>query len=711
MKFLLLYPTSSTASYNVVNYMARALNQLGHLVYLSHPKAMRKSAFLFKPDVLMVFFGIGVDMEEVRYVKRMGVITVFWGGDEETWFHYYIRISPEFDLWCCYSTATLHAHQQAGARAIYFPYAVDPALFFPVRLKREEEGAFGADIAFVGCHYPEREAIFRHLSNLYKVKAFYTGKECGRVPVGHIDFERLRKIYAGAKIVLDPFSTCDRQRFGLLGLGRSYGVPCRSFEVPACRAFGLQPFREDLPLLYEIGKEVDVFRDEEEMMDKISFYLKNPQKREELAKKAYFRTLRDHTYGHRAKTLLDAIEEVMQSVVFVMAKTDASVSPDVSIVMPVFNGLEYTCQCIDSLLRYTSVPYELIVIDNGSFDGTWDYLRRIKKRGSLICLKTIRNPTNLGFPKACNQGIAQAQGKYIVIMNNDVIVTEGWIEGLIRCIESDQRIGLVGPMSNYVSGGQLLRDVPYRTKEEMHRFAKRYAEEHRGEKEEVKRLVAFCLLVKREVFEKIGTFDERFEIGNFEDDDLCLRARLAGFKAVIARDVFVHHYGSRTFAEMGLDYRGLMSKNLRRFREKWCAFSKGEATRVAEEAARLWKEGKQREAMALSKKALEIDPACTQAHNNLASMYWQLGQLKDALQHLQRAMELDPDDEDVVWNCGQMMSMLGRIEDACDIYKAYLQRHPDAEEIKQMLQRMEEAIESHRACGCDVALAKEDVRS
>ena len=696
MKFLLLYPASSTASYNVVNYMARALNQLGHLVYLSHPKAMRRSAVLFRPDVLMVFFGIGIDMEEVRYIKRRGVITVFWGGDEEDWFHYYIRISPEFDLWCCYSTATLYAHQQAGARAIYFPYAADPALFFPVRLKREEKGAFDADIAFVGCHYPEREAIFRHLSNWYKVKAHYTGRESEEVPVEQIDFERLRKIYAGAKIVLDPFGTCDRQRSGLLGSKRSYGVPCRTFEVPACRAFGLQPFREDLPLLYDIGKEVDVFHDEEEMMDKISFYMKNPQKREDLAKKAYFRTLREHTYEHRAKTLLNAIEKVMQSLVF-MGKTDASTSPEVSIVMPVFNGLDYTRQSIDSLIRYTSIPYELIVIDNGSIDGTWDYLRKLKKGGNLICLKVIRNPRNLGFPKACNQGIAQAQGRYIIILNNDVIVTEGWLEGLIRCMEADQRVGLVGPMTNYVSGRQLVQKVPYRTEEEMHRFAKKYAEEHHGEREEVERLVAFCLLVKREVFEKIGMFDEQFGIGNFEDDDLCLRARLAGFKAVIARDVFVHHHGSRTFAEMGLDYKDLMSKNLRRFKEKWRAFSKGEATRMTEEAACLWQEGREKEAIALSKRALEVDPTCAQAYNNLASMYWQLGEVKDALQHLQRAMELEPDDEDVVWNCGQMMLMLGKVEDARDIYKAYLQKHPEAKEIEEVLQHMERLIRCYEA--------------
>ena len=86
---------------------------------------------------------------------------------------------------------------------------------------------------------------------------------------------------------------------------------------------------------------------------------------------------------------------------------------------------------------------------------------------------------------------------------------------------------------------------------------------------DVNRLVGFCLLIAREVIEAIGPLDEQFGIGCFEDDDYCLRAIAAGFRAVIAGDSFVHHYGSRTFLGAGVDAGALMRENQRRFVEKW----------------------------------------------------------------------------------------------------------------------------------------------
>ena len=692
MKFLLLYPGLPSGSHNVVYYMARALGQLGQLVYLSDPKGMRRSAALFKPDVLMVFHGIRLEMDEVRALRRMGVFTIFWGGDEEDWFHYYIKISPEFDLWCCYCTATLYAHQQAGARAIYFPYAADPALFFPVRLKGDEKGIYESDIAFVGCHYPEREFILRRLAQQWRVKVRWSGSESGQRVVEQIDFETLRKIYSGAKVVLDPFSTCDRQRVNFLGAKRSYGLPCRSFEVPACKAFSLQPFREDLPMLYKVGEEVEAFSDEGEMMDKLSFYLRHPERREEMASKAYRRTLRDHTYERRTLILLEAIEKAISSRFYLRG---ASRTPEVSVVMPVFNGLMYTVGAIDSLIRYTSRPFELIVVDNGSTDGTWEYLKTVRTGGKFVALRVIRNLRNLGFPKACNQGMRQARGKYIVILNNDVVLTEGWIEGLIRPMEEDPAVGLVGPMTNFVSGEQLVENVTYRSEEEMQRFAFEYARRHRGERKEVSRLVAFCLLIRQEVLEKVGLFDETFGIGNFEDDDLCLRARLAGYKAVIARDVFVHHHGSRTFMELGLDYRRLIKENKERFRKKWASLFRKEAKELSEEAARLWERGRKEEALEACRMALEADPYCVQAHNNLAFIHWERGEVKEALRHLEEAMRLDPEDRDVVWNCGQIMAGMGRLQDAYEVYQSYLQRHRD-EEMEEALRQMEGLMKGGR---------------
>ena len=130
-------------------------------------------------------------------------------------------------------------------------------------------------------------------------------------------------------------------------------------------------------------------------------------------------------------------------------------------------------------------------------------------------------------------------------------------------------IGLVGPMSNYAAPPQLVEDVPYRDLDEMHAFARRWRDEHRGQWFTAAKLSGFCLLMKRAVYDAIGGLDERFGLGLFDDDDLAERARRAGFELAVAHDLFVHHFGSRTFAGNGIDAERLLEENARRFAEKW----------------------------------------------------------------------------------------------------------------------------------------------
>ena len=85
----------------------------------------------------------------------------------------------------------------------------------------------------------------------------------------------------------------------------------------------------------------------------------------------------------------------------------------------------------------------------------------------------------------------------------------------------------------------------------------------------VERLTGFCLLLRREVLEQIGGFDERYGLGFFDDDDLCVRAQKTGFELLLALNVFVHHFGSRTFAGLGVDSRQQLTDNFARFKEKW----------------------------------------------------------------------------------------------------------------------------------------------
>jgi len=235
-----------------------------------------------------------------------------------------------------------------------------------------------------------------------------------------------------------------------------------------------------------------------------------------------------------------------------------------SIIILTLNNLEYTKKCIESIRKYTVEPYELIVVDNGSTDGTVEYLE------SLPDIKLVKNSTNLGFAIGNNIGMRLANGDYIVILNNDTIVTNGWLTRLIACAESEPSVGIVGPRSNFVSGPQMVVEVPYNNDmEAMQEFAREWSFENAGIYEQVPRAVGFCMLVKKEVIDRIGGFDPYYEIGNFEDDDFCVRAQLAGFEIMVAHDVFIHHYGSKTFKSENIDYRKSMLINWKRFKNKW----------------------------------------------------------------------------------------------------------------------------------------------
>ncbi len=241
-----------------------------------------------------------------------------------------------------------------------------------------------------------------------------------------------------------------------------------------------------------------------------------------------------------------------------------------SIIILTFNQLEYTKKCVESIKRCTPEQHEIIFVDNGSKDGTVQWLRKLVSENNNYRL--IENKENLGFAKGCNQGIKAARGEYIVLLNNDVIVTKGWLSGLIDCLKKAPNAGIIGPMTNNISGIQKI-PVDYKDESSIENFAKRFRETWRGRRIPSRRVVGFCMLFRKELVDKIGLFDESFGTGNFEDDDFCLRAELAGYQNYIAGDVFIHHYGSRSFIGNKIDYSALISGNRKKFDEKWNAFA------------------------------------------------------------------------------------------------------------------------------------------
>ncbi len=241
-----------------------------------------------------------------------------------------------------------------------------------------------------------------------------------------------------------------------------------------------------------------------------------------------------------------------------------------TVIMPVYNNLHYTKLSVESLIKTTPQLKHLIIIDNNSTDSTSSYLSKLELSDKKV--KVIRNPMNIGFPAAVNKGLKIADTEFVIVANNDIIFTEHWAERIIEIADSDNKIGIVGPISNEVSGVQKDNEAHYKTIEEMHQYAAKVKEKNKGQILHFPRVAFLCTLIKKEVIEKIGGLDERFSPGNFEDDDFCLRAQLAGFKTVIANDVFIHHYGSKSFKANGVqEYQKRLNINRQKFIEKWGA--------------------------------------------------------------------------------------------------------------------------------------------
>ncbi len=241
--------------------------------------------------------------------------------------------------------------------------------------------------------------------------------------------------------------------------------------------------------------------------------------------------------------------------------------PLASVVVVAWNNLECTRRCLDSVRSRTGWGrYEIVVVDNGSRDGTGAYLRALARQDARV--RVVSNRGNRGFAPAANQGLRAARGEVLVLLNNDTVVTAGWLGGLAAHLR-DPAVGAVGPVTNWASGVSRV-EVGYASLAGMEAWARGFTAAHARDVREVEQLAMFCYALRRDVLEEVGPLDERFEVGMFEDDDYARRIRATGRRLLCAADVFVHHVGHASFTLLGGDaYDRAFRANRERYEEKW----------------------------------------------------------------------------------------------------------------------------------------------
>lgn len=235
----------------------------------------------------------------------------------------------------------------------------------------------------------------------------------------------------------------------------------------------------------------------------------------------------------------------------------------ISVIIPTWNKVEFLKQAMESMERNTQWPFEVIVVDNASDDGTQEFVlnSNFKMDGQYI-----RNEENKGFAIPNNQGAKVAKGTYLCFLNNDVIVTKGWLTAMMKVFSEEKAVGIVGarlvhPGKGTIQHAGIIEHTSSKMPDHIY-FNQPMDYPPAMIRKQYFAVTGACMLVPKALYDEIGGLDEDYWCG-WEDMDFCQKVRRKGYRIYYEPTALVYHYESRTegrYSKEGSNFSLYMSR-------------------------------------------------------------------------------------------------------------------------------------------------------
>ena len=237
--------------------------------------------------------------------------------------------------------------------------------------------------------------------------------------------------------------------------------------------------------------------------------------------------------------------------------------PKVSIILLNWNGKQDTLECIESLYQISYSNYEIILIDNGSIDGSVEFFKEKYPE-----IEIIQNNENLGFAEGNNVGIRSVIPRgtdYILLQNNDTIVDSRFLDELVKAIENDKAVGIVGPTVYYYSSPKKIQSagakILWYIGRSRHLRKNKFDDGNLGNIKEVDYIPGCSLLAKSELFSKVGYLNKSY-FAYWEESEWCIRVKKAGYKILYVPQAKIWHKGGSTSSKISGFSEYHMTRNM-----------------------------------------------------------------------------------------------------------------------------------------------------